>query len=111
MTTVVITHEGGFITGFTATGHTGYAEEGEDIVCAAVSAITQTAMMGLQHYEPTTQAQWEAGDDPILSVKVPRPGRETEVILRTMVIGLEDILSGVPQYVRVIHKGTEVETT
>ena len=32
MTTVVITHEGGFITGFTATGHTGYAEEGEDIV-------------------------------------------------------------------------------
>ena len=40
MTTVVITHEGSFITGFTATGHTGYAEEGEDIVCAAVSAIT-----------------------------------------------------------------------
>ena len=49
MTTVVITHEGGFITGFTATGHTGYAEEGEGIVCAAVSAITRAAMMGLEH--------------------------------------------------------------
>lgn len=41
MTTVVITHEGGFITGFTATGHTGYAEEGEDIVCAAISSSVQ----------------------------------------------------------------------
>ena len=111
MTTVRFRTEGNRVTGFDSVGHSGYAEEGEDIVCAAVSAITQTAMMGLQHYEPTTQAQWEAGDDPILSVKVPRPGRETEVILRTMVIGLEDILSGVPQYVRVIHKGTEVETT
>ena len=50
MTTVVITHEGGFITGFTATGHTGYAEEGEDIVWAAVSAITQKAKTGLQHF-------------------------------------------------------------
>lgn len=111
MTTVIITHEGGFITGFTASGHSDYAQEGEDIVCAAVSAITQTAMMGLQQFESTTQAHWEAGDDPILSVKVLRPSHDTEVILRTMVIGLEDILSGVPQYVRVIHKGTEVETT
>lgn len=33
--------------GFEATGHTGYAEEGSDIVCSAVSAITQTAAMGI----------------------------------------------------------------
>lgn len=33
--------------GFDAHGHTGYAECGEDIVCAAVSAITQTAAMGV----------------------------------------------------------------
>ena len=103
MTTVEITHRGGFIVGFTASGHSDYAEEGEDIVCAAVSAITQTAMMGLKHYAPNTQAHWEAGDDPILVVKVPSPGHETEVILQTMVIGLEDILSGVPDYVRIIH--------
>ena len=103
MTTVEITHQNGFITGFTASGHSDYAEEGEDIVCAAVSAITQTAMMGLKHFEPETQAHWEAGDDPILVVSVPHPSHETRVILETMVIGLEDILSGVPDYVRIIH--------
>lgn len=38
MTTVTIRHQGGKIVGFSAKGHTGYAEEGEDIVCAAVSS-------------------------------------------------------------------------
>lgn len=33
--------------GFQALGHTGYAEPGNDIVCAAVSALTQTAVLGL----------------------------------------------------------------
>jgi uncharacterized protein YsxB (DUF464 family) len=29
-------------------GHAGYAEYGQDIVCASVSAIIQTALLGLQ---------------------------------------------------------------
>ena len=33
--------------GFSVTGHSGYAEEGQDIVCAAVSALTQAACIGL----------------------------------------------------------------
>lgn len=33
--------------GFKALGHSGYAEHGEDIVCAAVSVLTQTAVLGL----------------------------------------------------------------
>ena len=108
MTTVEIAHRGDWIVGFTASGHTGYAEEGEDIVCAAVSAITQTAMMGLKHFEPSTKAHWAAVEDPILQVSVPRPTRETQVILETMVIGLEDILSGVPACVRILHNRSEV---
>ena len=31
--------EEGRITGFTVSGHSGYAEAGQDIVCAAISAI------------------------------------------------------------------------
>ena len=103
MTRITFYKSGDVFYGYEESGHSGFAEEGEDIVCAAVSAITQTAMMGLQHFAPNTQAHWEAGDDPILVVKVPTPSHETEVILQTMVIGLEDILSGVPDYVRIIH--------
>ena len=35
--------EGERITGFSVSGHSGYAEPGEDIVCAAVSAVVTMA--------------------------------------------------------------------
>ncbi len=35
--------DGDRITGFSVSGHSGYAEQGEDIVCAAVSAIVTMA--------------------------------------------------------------------
>ncbi len=41
MTRVEFFNEGGRITGFCCSGHSGYGEEGADIVCAAVStAVT-----------------------------------------------------------------------
>ena len=39
---------GGNITGFSCKGHAGYAEEGSDIVCAAVSALSITCANALQ---------------------------------------------------------------
>ena len=64
MTTVTFLMEGNRIIGFDAQGHSGYAEAGEDIVCAAItSAIrlpgglsefaehtSQTLMTGLMVY-------------------------------------------------------------
>ena len=47
MTEITVFLKDGKPIGFDAHGHTGYAECGEDIVCAAVSAITQTAAMAV----------------------------------------------------------------
>ena len=41
MTTVTFHMEGGRITGFDASGHSGYAGEGADIVCAAVTSAVR----------------------------------------------------------------------
>ena len=41
MTTVHFRMEGSRITGFDAVGHSGYAEAGADIVCAAVTSATR----------------------------------------------------------------------
>ena len=40
MTTVTFYKANGFYYGFEEKGHTGYAESGEDVVCAALSAMT-----------------------------------------------------------------------
>ena len=54
----------GSIIGFAAQGHSGYAESGSDIVCAAVSALTQTCELGLEevlHIVPEVTRDDESG--------------------------------------------------
>ncbi len=48
MTKIYIFKKDDKICGFQVKGHTGYAEEGQDIVCASVSTATQMAVLGLK---------------------------------------------------------------
>ena len=41
MTTIAFTMEGSRITGFTSSGHSDYADEGSDIVCAAITSAVR----------------------------------------------------------------------
>ena len=47
MVTVTMLQQGGRTVGFTSTGHANHGESGEDIVCSAISALTQTCCLGL----------------------------------------------------------------
>ncbi len=47
MTVVEVARSGGLPVGVRACGHSGYAEAGADIVCAAVSVLMQTLYIGL----------------------------------------------------------------
>jgi uncharacterized protein len=46
--------------GFAARGHAGFAAHGEDIICAAVSAILQAARLGLHEYARVDVASRQA---------------------------------------------------
>ncbi|WP_301859769.1 ribosomal-processing cysteine protease Prp [uncultured Megasphaera sp.] len=86
--------------GFTMEGHAGYAEEGSDIVCAAVSALAQTALLGLLHYVPQ-DVSYEM-DEGFLSVHIRNSGAEQTVILQTMKLGLDQIAAQYREYM-VLH--------
>ncbi len=43
MTKVEIFNQNGRISGFAVSGHSGYAEEGSDIICASISSAVQFA--------------------------------------------------------------------
>ena len=47
MVTVTMLRKDKRTVGFTSTGHANFAEAGEDIVCSAISALTQTCYLGL----------------------------------------------------------------
>lgn len=87
----------GAMTGFDVLGHSGYAKAGEDILCSAVSAITQTALQGI-----TAVAMVETKykrEDGQLSCRIPVINYGVEkikcaAILETMLLGLQNIQEG-----------------
>ena len=92
------------ITGFTIKGHSGYAEEGSDIVCAAVSALALTtdhALCRLVGISPIERG----GEDGFLEVMLPAgmtdsQMRDAQLLLSALHIGLENIAQAYPDYVR-----------
>lgn len=81
MTTVSFRISDGVIVGFTASGHSGYADEGEDIVCAAISSATLMAantITDIQHLN----AEITVKDDGFLSLNLSQQdARAASVVL------------------------------
>jgi len=87
-------NQSGEITAFTADGHTNYGVEGEDIVCAAVSGVIQTAALGILMVAET-QAEIVRKDAyfelTLPAEMTPTQRRDCNIILKTMMVGLNDI--------------------
>lgn len=93
----------GRVHGFRSEGHAQYADYGEDIVCAAVSVLTQSAVLGLtQHVKVDVAVEQSPGwlqcvlGDGLLADDV-----GAAAVLETMVLGLNAIAQQYPQQVRV----------
>jgi len=48
MTKVEIFRKNGNIIGYKASGHSGYSEQGSDIICSAISTSLQMTLIGIQ---------------------------------------------------------------
>lgn len=88
------------IIGFEVTGHSGTAVRGEDVICAGVSSLTQTALLGLGEYLHRDLDYSVASGK--LSMKLrDTPDSLTEAILQTMLLGLIEIEKFSPKAVRI----------
>ncbi|MBV9402328.1 MAG: ribosomal-processing cysteine protease Prp [Candidatus Eremiobacteraeota bacterium] len=84
-----------------AEGHAGWDEEGQDIVCAAVSAVLQAARLGLeQHARIALHANQMKGN---LSLRVAPEDRDdpaVAAIMNTAWLAAERIADDHPDHVR-----------
>lgn len=83
---------------FQASGHAGGRRRGEyDLVCAAISAVTQTALLGLGEYVGLAdRLDYQLDDDGWIYCRLPEdltPDERvrTDAIIETMIIGLKSI--------------------
>ena len=102
----IFRNQGGKVSGFKVQGHHG--EYGTDIVCAGVSSLAQTALLGIErHLHREMDYEVASGD---LKMKLKGvPDDLTEAILETMVLGLAEISTLYPKDVH-ISEVQEVES-
>ena len=99
----------GALLGYRANGHSGYAEAGADIVCAAISALTQTTLNGLKNVL-TAPVMFDQDDDGafIAAILTPEASedqiRQAQLLLVTLLEGLQAIQRGYPRNLRIIFK-------
>ncbi len=104
MTTVSVRKVNGRIVEIECDGHTGYGVQGEDIVCAAVSSIVQTAVLGILSVAGIN-ANYEVNEEKgYLKLTLPKSMTATqmhdaEVILKTLMCGIADLHEGYSDFV------------
>ena len=108
MTTVTFSTEGSRITGFTAQGHSGYASEGEDIVCAAVTSVvrmTECAINDVLGLEASVKIRQS---DASITLKLPSSLDEDnestcQTLLTAMMVYLVQLTEEYPDYITVLE--------
>jgi len=98
----------GLIQGYTVRGHSGYRPPGEDIVCAAVSMLAQTTLLGLGRFI-RKDLSYEVDDSGVLRCQLPdrmskKEQLQAQAILETMVLGLKNVQENYSGYIRVFRR-------
>ncbi len=109
MTTIVFQKQAGRLSGFYARGHANFAEYGNDIVCAAVSALTQATMLGLDDVLGIDCIIRRQDSRGLLSCILPSrvtlvQRNNADIILQTLYKGLLSIQLTYPKNIRVTCK-------
>ena len=96
----------GRINGFHCAGHAGYAESGSDIICAAVSALTMTAVNSIESFTSDTFSYDEKEEDGMMDFRILSPlSPASEILLKSLVLGLSGIEEAYGRkYIRVQEK-------
>src|SRR5574344_115083 len=90
--------------GFEVVGHTGYAEQGSDIVCSAISSMTQMTILGLDQVLRLKLNVKKDTKKGYLLCKVSKNASNEEILraqnlLTTLKLSLEDVQKDYKKYI------------
>ena len=94
------------ITGFSVSGHSGYAEAGSDIICAAVSAVVTMAEATINDVLGAKAKVRVKEDDARITLTLPASCDEEETVqavLAGMMVTLMGMRDDYPDYIEVLE--------
>lgn len=104
MTDITIKKKNNSVVEVTASGHTGYGESGEDIVCAGVSTLIQSALLGLLQVVRINVKYKVDEQNGTLRFTLPEElsdeeRHDADIVLDTMLCGLRDFYTEYSDYI------------
>ena len=79
--------------GFQTEGHAGYAESGEDIVCASVSVLVINTINSIERLTEDSASVQSEEDSGLIKYRFEKtPSREATLLFSAMVLGLKDMV-------------------
>ncbi len=103
MISAILTRDGDGFAGCRVSGHSGYAEAGSDIICAAVSILTCTCVNALESVCGLVPRITENRGG-LLSFRLPKRTAEenakAQILMGALRQGLSDLAETYPQYVK-----------
>ena len=87
---------------FEISGHAGWAEKGEDIVCAAISTLSITTVNAIESFvlkegEYEEYADAETG---LITFELKKTDHDTQLLIDAMLLGFKELAEKYPKYVR-----------
>ncbi|WP_315322588.1 ribosomal-processing cysteine protease Prp [Fusobacterium pseudoperiodonticum] len=106
MTKVEIFRKNGNIIGYKASGHSGYSEQGSDIICSAISTSLQMTLIGIQEVLKL-KVDFKINDG-FLDVDLKNISldklTQINILTETMAIFLKELTKQYPKYIRLVEK-------
>ena len=106
MTKVEIFRKNGNIIGYKASGHSGYSEQGSDIICSAISTSLQMTLIGIQEVLKL-KVDFKINDG-FLDVDLKNISldklTQTNILTEAMAMFLKELTKQYPKYIRLVEK-------
>ena len=106
MTKVEIFRKNGNIIGYKASGHSGYSEQGSDIICSAISTSLQMTLIGIQEILKL-KVDFKINDG-FLDVDLKNISQnkltQTNILTESMAMFLKELTKQYPKYIRLVEK-------
>ena len=112
MINVEIFRDKDYIIGFEVKGHANFAKYGEDIVCAAISVLSQTSLMSLIEVCSIEERKLDYSIDDetgFLEIKLPKnldreSLKKSQIVLKTFELGVKSIIESYPNNVALVNR-------
>ncbi len=88
--------------GFRISGHSGYAEAGQDIVCSAVSMLATNTVNAVETFTTDERDVLAVNEDEgFMEFRLKTVSHESELLLKTFALGAETLAASYHEFVQV----------